>query len=222
MKITDAAANQAHNSDETLVTYYQSDYCEDTTCYTTCRASGCKDRADRTDYSIITNLVKRLDREPTPAEILIAYSVFKTGRSHAQLEGTWSGLYGDKWKEVYEEKFNGRKPRLTTEEDFTCCTLDEYVELEDAANRIRFAQAHKTNEEDYWEKLEVLPPFKMGGDCDSAFSWFLMSEFTTGTWTCMYACLSWGGKKYYASKTVDIGDQDTWLNAEVVRELYGI
>lgn len=59
--------------------------------------------------------------------------------------------------------------------------------------------------EKFWQMLEVLPPMNWTRKGD--FESFLMSEFTSGSFTEQYARR---GEKYY-SKTVDATDRSTWM-----------
>lgn len=61
--------------------------------------------------------------------------------------------------------------------------------------------------EKFMEMLEVLPPIFYGHH--GGFESFLMSEFTSGSFTEQYAKL---GDAYW-SKMVDAGDRSTWMTA---------
>lgn len=90
------------------------------------------------------------------------------------------------------------------EQVFKVMTMEEFNEFE--RNYYLSQELCEITEEDYNDALNVLPPLKWR--TIDGVEMFLMSEFTTGSYTLQYAIYN---GKYYC-KTVDAYDTSTWIN----------
>ena len=66
--------------------------------------------------------------------------------------------------------------------------------------------------EQWWDALEVLPP--MAWHTADEVERFLMSEFTTGSFTNQYARL---GERYFV-KTVNARDKSSWIDRKMIEK----
>ena len=104
------------------------------------------------------------------------------------------------WSERYDEEKN-RQYQVVTWEKF------EELQREYYLNKTLI----EVTEEEWDEQLNVLPPYKWG--TVNGVNEFMMSEFTTGSYTTQYA--KYQGKFY--CKTVDSCDPNTWIDKILVK-----
>lgn len=101
-------------------------------------------------------------------------------------------------------------------------TWDEWAAFE-REKLLGNAELTLITKEEFWEKLEVLPPEHWV--TDTRLKHFRMSEYLTGTYTNQYAEMSHVNNfgftvDLYGTRLIDAVDKSTWITAEQMIEAY--
>ena len=153
----------------------------------------------------------------TPEELAIhlQHAKDKAMSDSNSTAANWKKQHGEEWKQLWKECFEvSFDERVEYQQAMQLMTWEEF--------RIAERQALIGNQplqvisvQEYYDALECLPPLSMGSD--NKCSWFLMSEFYTGSYTSMYMEAKIGGEVVAGTRLVDVNDLTTWITVNELK-----
>ena len=150
----------------------------------------------------------------TPEELTIQlqHAKDKAMSDSNSTAANWKKHHGEEWKQTWKDCFEvSFDERVECQQAMQLMTWEEF--------RIAERQALIDNQplkvisvQEYYDALEALPPLSM--DSNNKCSWFLMSEFYTGSYTSMYLKAKIGGEVVAGTRLGDVNDPTTWITVQ--------